>query len=1023
MEGLSPFPFVSGKEGKMNIRSNMLTGSNRCYSKRTKPLELSEGKNDRFERIVFEKTVVKNWFRSRELRARTDETKDAISLLAAGEPRESVPEDLKYAYDSVKSILRTDGTFDLRAGSFDETKAYLTVLLASRAKYVERMVKRNYEETFFFDTRKSSRVNGQMAASKILRYLEDEERALVVPFDITLDLFGLDVEVRPDLLWIDERGKRVEAIKIRTGKSDCSARGRARDRNLLNNMELYALYAYARFIGEARGWDKLPDPMHDRFRGSYYFLRKEADKTTAGYLEPGFFRAISMKHIATLTGDAEKIDDVYRPQFEDYIIGEECTGAECESCERYELCYFAEAPLKTEIERKEKSLDDISLSPSQEEVVNHRKGIMCVNAGAGSGKTTVSALRIALMIAEALSRGESSEEALSSILAVTFSNAAAGEVKDRVRSYLKGLGIDIDIEGLNSVTFNEFGQRILNTEYARVGFTAPPRPIDNTERAAIIADLLNRMEIPGLYYHDINLDLKKTGFKGARLVAETAFHVIKRDRMSLYDEDRLKDALSGINASVSDEGAYKALLEAYDQYDEELRSRNLIEFQDQESIGFFEVLDLDPYYFDKMGFRHIIIDEFQDTSENQMEILYELLSVAGFESCLVVGDDSQGIYGWRSAEISNLVEFADKIRDRLGMPVRVVNLVENYRSTPEIIEFANGINVLNRYRVEKDLIATRPSGKPVTVKGFHKVDREYDYIVKIVKDKLAEGYAPEDIAVLTRTKLEVVKIAGKLTDAGIESSLQAPQKMLKNSRVQGLCSLARACRDITATKDILIFMNCLEGGKVIEKDQDEIRDIIAEGRDMILRIRGCAELQRARAFKNLADEIAGEDDIAINLSGRLERFATVDQMIDYIESFIRFDGEELKREGLYSGVVLTTAHSSKGLEWPVIINSITKYDRENMGIAEREEQRRLLFVSSTRARDELYITGQIRLTGTAEEGYVPNRFMEEASGIAGEPLDYLDEEGKAERAARREERRRQIAKEKETKTKKERMEA
>lgn len=999
------------------IRNNDLRGSNRCISKREKPLDLSSGKSDQYERIVFAKRVVKNWFRSKMLKGRDiEEIKDVISLLSAGILREDVPDDLLFAYDSVKSILRADGTFDLRAGEFDETKAYMAVLLASRPKYVEKIVKRQYEETFFFDTRKSGRLNGESVSGRILRYLEEEQRDLIIPDAVTLDLFGLDVEVRPDLLWIDEREKRVEAIKVRVGKSDCSARGRAKDHNLLNNLELYSLYAYARHIGATRGWDKLPEPPHhDRFSGSYYFLRKEADKTTKGYLEPGFFSGSNMKHIATLTGEATKIDDIYKPQFEDYIIGEECSGSECESCDRYALCHFAEAPLKNEIEKKEKSLDDISLSRAQEKVVNHRHGIMCVNAGAGSGKTTVSALRIAFMVAEAIARGETPEEALSSILAVTFSNAAAGEVRDRVGAYLKGLGFDIDMSGLNSVTFNEFGQRILNTEFKSVGFTAPPRPIDDTERAAIIARLLNKKEVPGLYYHDINLNLAKTRFKGARLVAETAFHIIKRDRLSIYDEDKLRDALSELDASISDDGAYKALLELYDDYDEELRARNLIEFQDQESIGFFEVLDLDPYYFDKMGFKHIIIDEFQDTSKNQMEILYELLSVAGFESCLVVGDDSQGIYGWREADISNLVDFAEKIQDRLGMPVQVVDLVENYRSTPEIIEFANSVNELNRYRVEKDLIATRPSGKPVTVKGFHKVELEYDYIVKVIKDKLAEGYAPEDIAILTRKKSEIVKIAGKLSEAGIESSLQAPQKMLENSRVQGICALANAYKDISATRDILIFMNCILGGKVIEKDEEEIREIISEGKDIILKLWGSVEPQKSKAFLNLADEIAGDDDIAIDLAGRLERFRTVDQMIDYINAFIRFGGEELKREGHYSGVTLSTAHSSKGLEWPVVINSITHYDKENMGWQEREEQRRLLFVSSTRARDELFITGQIKLTGSAEEGYVPNRFMEEASSISGQPLDYLDEDGKAERAARREARKNKIKEEKKKK--------
>ena len=974
------------------IRQSQLKGSNSCYHKRTKIVPLSEGRTDRIEKLVFQKSVIKNWFRSKELRGREDEVLDAILLIQAGEQREDIPKDLLSVYDIVRSILKNDGRFDLRSGEFDEIKAFIVTQLACRRRYLDEMIPRAYKG-FFFDTAKSAEVNAMAVKERILRYLDDEDRDLIVPDAMTLDLFGQDVEIKPDLLAVDHHAKAVEAIIIRTGKSDCSAKGRSIDRNLMNNKELYSLFRYARKIAESKGWSE------EACKGSYYFLRKEADKPTQQYIEPGYFGSSNMKHVATLqvTGrnPLEAIDESYEKQFEEYMIGTECSGDDCKNCERFELCYFAEAPLKTEVERHEKALSDISLSPAQEEVVMHRRGVMRTNAGAGSGKTTVVALNTAFMVAEGIDPA--------SILLITFSNAGAREMKDRTRSYLKGLGMNIDVDNIRIVTFNEFGQDVLNKEYEKLGFTLPQRPIDDTERSAIIAKLLNRTPVSGLYYPDINLKIK--GFRGARLIAEEAFHAIKRDRLSIYDEQKLKDALEERDASIKDEKAFKELLELYDEYDEQLRSSNLIEFQDQESM-LFEILDMDPYYFDKMGYKHIIIDEFQDTSRNQMEIIKTLLDVADFESLLVVGDDSQAIYGWRDADSSNIIDF----EERIGTEVKDVNLVENHRSTPEILEFANGINALNKNRVEKDLVATRPSGAPVTIKGFHKVDREYDYITKIVKDKIEEGHAPEDIAILTRTKSEIVKIAGKLAEAGIESCLQAPQKMLENSRVQGILSLAKAYRDTTATKHVLVFMNCsMCGGKVLELSEEEIADIIEDGQKIVRDMKALFGPQKVTAFRNLVDEIAAEDDIAIALADRLDRFPTVEMMIDYLDSFERFGGEELKREGLYSGVVLSTAHSSKGLEWPVIINSITHYDKKDgMGFDEREEQRRLLFVSSTRARDELYITGQIKLSGTAEEGFTVNRFLDEAATIANQPLDLLDEEGKAERTEKRAERMEQI---------------
>lgn len=977
-----------------DVRLSQLKGNNACFSKRSRELNLSSGKDDRYEQFAFQKTVIKNWFWSKSLRDRDYDVKTAIMLVQDKVERDLVEDDLLYVFDGVRSILRADGRFDLGTGAFSETKAFMVVKLASRKKYVEDLILRTYR-SYKFDTRETGKLLGASVSRRIFRYLDEETRSLTVPAAKDLDLFGQEVKgARPDLLFRDERDKEIEAIRIRCGKPDCSSKGRKPDRNIMNNKELYGIYAYAR--------SELKDPESWSVKGSYYFLRKDAD--TKDHLEPGFFSAKNMKHICTLTGLPDEIDAVYEPQFVEYIIGHDCDGDDCLDCDWYQLCHFAEAPLKTEVERKEKPLSAISLSAKQDEVVRHRSGIMRCNAGAGSGKTTVVALNTAFMISEGIDPA--------SILLITFSNAGAREMKDRTKSYLKGLGIDMDIDELNIVTFNEFGQDILNTEFKTLGFTAPPRPIDATERSAIIARLLDKKTVPGLYYQNINL--KYNGFGGARHVAEAAFEIIKRDRLSIYDEKELRSKMyDRWFASISDPAAYKALLELYEEYDETLKSRNLIEFADQEAMV-FDVLDIDPYYFDKMGYKHIIIDEFQDTSKNQMEIIKQLLDVAEFESLLVVGDDSQAIYSWRDADSGNIIDF----EDRIGQPVKDVNLVENHRSTPEILDFANKVNALNEFRVEKDLVATRPSGKPVTVKGFHKVDKEYEYIVDVVKEKIAEGYAPEDIAILTRTKAEIVKIAGKLTDAGIESSLQAPQKMLENSRVQGICSLAKAYKDITATREVLIFQNCLEGGKVLELSDEEIGEIIDDGQQQILHIRSLFEPKRAEAFRELAEEIAAEDDVAINLADRLKRFVTTDDMVSYIDSFIRFDGEDLKREGLYSGVVLSTAHSSKGLEWPVIINSITKYDKKDgMSQAEREEQRRLLFVSATRARDELYITGQIRLSGTAEEGYAVNKFVDEAATITGTPLDYYDEEGIKERAEKREKRIKEEAEKKKAKAK------
>ena len=145
-----------------------------------------------------------------------------------------------------------------------------------------------------------------------------------------------------------------------------------------------------------------------------------------------------------------------------------------------------------------------------------------------------------------------------------------------------------------------------------------------------------------------------------------------------------------------------------------------------------------------------------------------------------------------------------------------------------------------------------------------------------------------------------------------------------------------------------------------------------------------SKLLSAPPFDRVITDLAGEDSVAKNMVDRLTRLPSVIEKQKYIEEFVRFGGEAVKRDGNFSGVVLTTAHSSKGLEWPVIINSITGYDQKGLSQKAVEGKRRLLFVSSTRARDELYITGQYRLRGKTPEGeYVNNRFLKESYAAVG----------------------------------------
>lgn len=956
------------------IRASELKGANRCVIKRGHDLPLEEKKNQTFEIVALQKRLIKNWFYAKALRKEDAKVEKAFELIKAGTEREDVESDDIYAFDGVKSILRMCGV-DLDS-DFDERKAKVYVKTACHSIHVERAIQAKFM-LMDFETVDTADAKAMYTLQVLLRYLHAEQRDLIVPEMKVLNLFGIETVTLPDLLYIDDKTGDVEAIKIRCRKPDVTVRSKKMDKGVMTSLELYALWVYAKSILKG----KKPHTVS----ASFYFLRKDSDRN--GKLSEGFFGEKNVVTLSEITanGTRAELEDVFEPQFIEFAAGSECSGEACDNCSFNSLCNFSAAPLQSPTPKKKKSVSDIALTQEQEDAVFFRKGIARVNAGAGAGKTMVVALRTAYMLDE----GVDPED----ILLVTFTDAGAKEMRERIAMYDEDLGTNTDMDKLSCMTFNAFGDRIVRDEYELLGFDHEPRLIDGIERKEIITELLGRTSIPGLDYRNFMMDMPFV--KGALAVCEEAFHIIKRDRLSVYAADELAQEMEHMSGSIKDDAAYGELLKLYEEYEEELRSRCLIEFQDQEKL-LFDLLDIDPYFFDALGYKHIIVDEFQDSSDNQIELVKKLIETSDFESLMIVGDDSQSIFGFREACPENIVDFFDKI----GEDGEDIFITQNHRSTPEIIAFANKVNSLNKMRVEKDLIATRPSGKEPVIKGFHSTRAEYDYIADVVEEKMKEGISPEDIAIIAATKSELVKIAGVLSDRGIENILQAPEPMLENSRVQALVSVANAYLDVNATKDLLVMTNCLRGGGILELDDKEILDAVEDGREIIADIRKLFGPKKAEAFEDLCLLVAADDDIACKLVERLSRFPMVEDKVKYIKTFESFGGESVRRDGRYSGVVLSTAHSSKGLEWPVVINTISKYDRNNLSLSSVEERRRLLFVSVTRARDELYVTGQIKLSGNEKDGYAYNRYVEEVHAITKTPLEYDDPEKKEKKAKR-----------------------
>lgn len=385
---------------------------------------------------------------------------------------------------------------------------------------------------------------------------------------------------------------------------------------------------------------------------------------------------------------------------------------------------------------------------------------------------------------------------------------------------------------------------------------------------------------------------------------------------------------------------------------------------------------------------------------------------------------SLSIYGFRDTSPYYIINI-DKV---LGCKVDDINMVENHRSTPQIIEMANKEIARNKNRIVKELVATRPDGEPVIVKGFLTSDEERKYVVEQIAARIKGGTKPEDIAVLARNKSELNKMADLLAKEGIPSVIQFPEKVVEDSRVMACFAMLRAIKDSDARSDLLAYANGIAGGTLKNADEDELEKAVEEAMIRIKAYRAVTdEEEKKEALKEMLDEMDPDkmDSIYQSFCETL-LLRNSEKVFTYAEDFETFGGNQaMRRVGNYPGVVLSTAHSSKGLEWPIVFAMIGGYDSPELQgitrlkIERTEEERRLLFVSITRARDVLYITSQYTCGGKLGDYYY-NRFLAECLRNIGE--DYSTEAIEQERHEKKKEADRKKREEKKKKAKAEALE-
>lgn len=833
-------------------------------------------------------------------------------------------------------------------------------------------------------TEKQGNLRREMLVKCLTRLCKSETRIPKFASKKVIQVGNYDVSVSPDVIFDD--GQTIEVVMYRAGKPSVKAKGRKLDGGPKTCLELYFMVLYGRTLvkkGEVRN-----------IRASYYFLRKDTDKKDAPW-DNDFFsgnggNVVFLEDDPYLGGSDQKSElDIH---FEDQLLiyeegSEEVSDDVCSTCRLKTACKYKKAPQQYQKQQSSTKKGKIVPSDAQQKIIDFKKGVCRVNATAGSGKTECMTERGARMFEDGVDPSE--------MLFITFTDAGALEMKERIAKKCAARNLSISADDIRAITFNKFAYDIVRDKYADLGFTKTPKVIDDIRSSVVITQLLDEHVINGLDYYNFLVDTKDC--KGAHAVTEDVFDIIKSNNIDIDSSDSEEEILT----EVKEKNLYRFLMDnsvpelvdLYTDYCERLTEDNFLQFADQEPM-MNKILNMYTDYLNSYGFKHIIVDEFQDTNDVQLKTIKKLTECPSFESLMVVGDDAQSIYGFRKTSQENILHFFEKI----GMDGEDLYLVENRRSTPQIISLANNLNALNVDKVDKDIIATREDGKPVVVRGFHKKAAEYEFIACNIKRLIEQGTAPEDIAVITRVRSELDDMAVELSKYDIPwTRRRVPYS--ENSRVQAALALAEAFYQPEADQLYFDYLVAVHDGDVYNVPTEDLKAEVAALKNEFMNMDFMEIPVQREIFHDKLEAIKGTDEVYASFLDLIYQNEDLQSELEYIHNFrIYGKNQDKTMEGSYTGVVLTTAHSSKGLEWPVVFTTVSKFDKKSLHTGRNkrsqiEEERRLLFVAITRARDFLCVTGQYVAYGSKDDRTY-NQFLKEIFECVEQeydPVDYTED--------------------------------
>jgi DNA helicase-2/ATP-dependent DNA helicase PcrA len=641
-------------------------------------------------------------------------------------------------------------------------------------------------------------------------------------------------------------------------------------------------------------------------------------------------------------------------------------------------------------------LDLSTLNPPQREAVTTTEGPLLVLAGAGSGKTRVIAHRVAYLLLQDVEPEQ--------ILCVTFTNKAAAEMRERVVALSGPPGVEVFVS-----TFHSFGLWLLGQEHEKA----------ELPKRFAICDAGDQMALVKRCMREVSIDDRK--FDAHRVLS-----ILSRAKNDGRKRIAVKPAGQGDDYDL-------VAAEVFPRYQRALRAMRAVDFDDL-IVRPVEILDADAAVRKKLHarFRYLLVDEYQDTNVAQLDLLRLL---AGEEkNVCAVGDDDQAIYGWRGAEVKNILRF-----EKHFPGAKEVRLEQNYRSTGRILACANAVIAKNPARKPKALFTEAGPGEKVQVVALEGEEDEASFVAEEIARQRGEGRSWSHFAVLYRLNALSRPFEEAFREAGVPYAVHGGPAFFDRSEVRDLLAYLKLCVQPEDDVSLSRIVNVPARG-IGDTSMERVHDYaIAQKLPLLEAMRAAAKIpdlprgadERIAAFVTLVEDYRGRfrkgdpAEVAKALVAEVDLYAHarasvqsleagarkvegIDGVLRSLESYTKrvakpslpawlhrlaLDSREEEDPTGEGGITLMTLHAAKGLEFPVVF--LVGVEEDYLPCAgikgearDLEEERRLAYVGITRAREKLYLT---RVATRTKRGKLlprtPSRFLAELPEGAFELVD------------------------------------